>query len=88
MKRVARIDFCIATGWSENEISIARSCSCAGQTFKVSEDYSTIIAPDGTEIEVRNARYQDTAQHLPQAPRLKYEIRNRHCAVDDVVDER
>jgi hypothetical protein len=80
MEEIRRKDFCVATGFDENEVSIAKSCTSRGQIFKFSEGYKNLIAPDGLKINIATAAYGEIAKYLPKSPKVDDEW--KHCAVD------
>lgn len=79
MFRIKKLDFCVATAWNEDEISISRSCSHIGKIFKVSKDYKRIIAPDNYEIELSRAKNLDIEKYLPKAI---FSEGRKHCQSD------
>ena len=81
MMRVAKKDFCVTTGFEEDEISIAISCNSEGRLFKFEDGYSTLVAPDGERIDIENAEYGDIADYLPNYPIAGGEDW-KHCSVD------
>ncbi|MFA5856846.1 MAG: hypothetical protein WC867_05785 [Candidatus Pacearchaeota archaeon] len=84
MEKIDRKDFCVATGWKDNELSIALGCGATGQIFKISKDYKSLISPDLTLINVRESSYKDIAVHL-FIPKLPYNKRRKHCSIDDRI---
>lgn len=87
MMRISRKDFCVATAWDERQFSVALSCTCSGTVFKISEDNESIIAPDGTIINVARASYGDIQRYLPKVPKVGLETPNKHCGLDDRVGQ-
>ena len=80
MMKIHQKDFCVATAWRNDQISIARGCSYSGRFFRVSPDFKTLYALDGTLIEVETAGYEDIARHLPE--RDLGEGKRPHCYFD------
>lgn len=64
MLKIADQDFCVATGFRKNEISIARNCGSRGTVFTSSEDYRSIVAPNGDVLDVENITPEDILKYL------------------------
>ena len=79
MREIANIDFCVATGWNADEVSISRECTSRGVIFNFKDNYKTIVSPDGTEIKISEATHNDIANYLK---RTRYEEGWTHCSVD------
>lgn len=79
MEAIHRKDFCVATGWDDNEVSIARCCNSRGKIFKLSNDYKSLIMPDGRVRKIDDLTYNDIVQYLPK-PCVAVEQNN--CEVD------
>ncbi|MCX8159238.1 MAG: hypothetical protein N3D20_03035 [Candidatus Pacearchaeota archaeon] len=80
MKKIHGMDFCVATGWGPNEISISRSCMCIGRIFKIGGDYETLILPNGEEMRIDNIGYEDIEKFLPRGGYGRME--QTHCEID------
>ncbi|MBI2452466.1 hypothetical protein HYV50_05330 [Candidatus Pacearchaeota archaeon] len=81
MVKIAEKDFCVATPWSQLEISIARACASRGRVFEFSEDYSALIMPDGRKLNMENINYADINRFLPRE-KISFGEGYRHCVVD------
>ena len=79
IQRVAKLDFCVATAWSDEELSISRSCDHVGKIFKITLDYTAILSPEGVRIDLNESKYKDIAQYLPKAKFIEGRI---HCQSD------
>lgn len=66
MQDIHEIDFCVATGWAVDEISIAQSCNYRGRIFKLSKDFRSLIMPDGVEKSFRDLNYSEIKNLLPK----------------------
>jgi hypothetical protein len=77
--KIGKLEFCVATAWSDNEVSISRSCETVGQIFKASEDYKTILDPNGIKIDLKKATYWDIEKYLPRA---RFIEGRTHCQSD------
>tara|TARA_Y100000310_G_C20604940_1_gene775027 strand:+ start:684 stop:995 length:312 start_codon:yes stop_codon:yes gene_type:complete len=83
MKKIGRKDFCVATSWSEHEISISRSCIYRGRIFKLTSDYNSLMMPDGEIREIDSLTYLDISKYLPKSPKIRGGKHiHRHCFSD------
>ena len=82
MRRVANLDFCVATGWNEREVSIARGCESRGKIFELTEDYEAIILPgfETTPVSLRDLSRNDITTYLPEQG---YKSDQKHCSFDN-----
>jgi hypothetical protein len=80
MKKVARNDFCVATGWDNHGVSISRQCSQRGTLCSFSDNYSLLIFPTGHSIPIKDLTYSRIEKHLKKyGPIGNYS----HCGVDN-----
>ena len=82
MMQIARKDFCVATSWEPNQVSIAKGCYNAGTVFELTPDYQAIILPgeEGMPVRIKDLSYRDIAKYLP---RSKGRPGQDHCALDN-----
>ncbi len=80
MRIIKNIDFCVATSWEPNQISIARSCSHRGRVFEFSEDYNGLFLPDIGIIKIKDLGHTDLSLYLPKSPQIRG---HRNCSIDD-----
>src|SRR3989344_1000359 len=77
MKKIRDMDFCVATSWDANEVSIARSCYYQGRVFKFVGDHRYLIMPYQDVELIDELSYSDIAQFLP-----KQYGKHPNCALD------
>lgn len=66
MRAIAKKDFCVATGWTDHEISISKSCLHRGKIFVLSEDYQSIVVPGfDITVPITKLAYKDFCTYLP-----------------------
>src|SRR3989338_1826355 len=83
MKRLANLDFCVATAMDAAHVSIARNCRCVGEMFKIySSAYKEIIGRDNRIISIYEASYEEIASYLPFAKFSEAGEQMFHCDVD------
>jgi hypothetical protein len=82
MMNIAKKDFCVATGWTDREVSIARGCLNPGRIFYLTEDYQALIFPglDNMPVPIDSIGYTDFRVFLPSGSSRGEQ---RHCSVDD-----
>ena len=78
MFRIAGKDFCVATSWSSDQVSIASACVRRGRIFKLTNDYESIIMSDGLEFKITELTYHNIFKYLPF-----YYGEQFHCSFDD-----
>ncbi len=81
MLQIYQKDFCVTTGFDAHQISISRSCIVRGKLFRLSEDYSSLIMPDGTERTIESLNYTDIVPFIPKRSTRSHS--HRHCFIDD-----
>jgi len=79
MEIIRKKDFCVATAWSEKEVSVAKACSFAGAIFSITDDYMGLKAPDGEVYLLRELKRENIVKYLPNAPQKDF---NKHCSYD------
>ena len=67
MLKIANLDFCVATAWNSDQVSIARSCKMRGKIFRTTADYKSIILPDHQQIPLERLAYSDITHYLPKS---------------------
>ena len=83
MLQIAHKDFCVATGLDARHVSISRNCFSRGRAFRLSEDYTKLIMPDGSEREISSLSYKDIVPFL-QRNSINPSSHN-NCFMDDPV---
>ena len=78
MEKIRNKDFCVATAWEANQVSIAISCYVRGKIFQLVPDYDSLIFPD-KEIKILDISYSDISKYLPP-PSNRSHI--KHCQFD------
>jgi len=81
MKKIYHIDFCVATSWSPNEISIAKGCYSRGRVFRLTSDYMSLIMPNGEIREIDSLSYSDISKYLPKSTKI-LDNEHLHCSLD------
>ncbi|OGJ20249.1 hypothetical protein A3K73_08245 [Candidatus Pacearchaeota archaeon RBG_13_36_9] len=85
MIKVAEKDFCVATAWEPNQMSISISCSYRGKVFMLSQDYKHLFMPNGRGLrEIDTLSNTELTKYLP---RTVLKDRYQHCAHDEPGDE-
>jgi len=80
MSKIAKKDFCVATGWESDEVSISISCNKRGRIFGLTPDYQSIVLPGGGEYTLEEVGYLEIARYLKRNTNLpKGEL---HCDID------
>jgi hypothetical protein len=80
MGKIADLEFCVATGYNHNELSISKGCQYRGRIFKLTRDYTHLIMPDGSLRSLDNLSYKEIAKCLPK---LKFSAGFYHCDADN-----
>jgi len=83
MISIANNDFCVATGFDAQHVSISRSCLSRGRSFEFSDDYRNLVMPGGFLQAIDSLTYQDLAPLLPW--NSANPPAHRHCFMDDPV---
>lgn len=79
IRRVAYLDFCVATAWTQDQMSIARACNARGRIFKLTPDCKSLILPDSKIISTKTLRPLHILHYLPKIN--KY-AEQKHCYLD------
>jgi len=79
MIKLQNIDFCAALAWSENEVSISRSCGYRGKIFVFTSDYQGLIMPDKRIVQIKDLSYPDLVKYLPNKSLPEGQ---KHCGFD------
>ena len=77
MKKIRDIDFCVATSWDANDVSVACSCYYRGRLFKFAGDYKYLIMPYRDIELIDELSYSDIVEFLP-----KQHAEQANCALD------
>src|SRR3989344_3821345 len=77
MKKIRDMDFCVATSWDVNEVSIARSCYYQGRIFKFAGNHRYLIMPYQDVELIDELSYSNIEQFLP-----KQHSKQANCALD------
>jgi|SRR3989344_6794095 len=77
MKKIRTIGFCVATSWSVDEVSIARSCYYQGRIFQFVGNYRYLIMPYQDIELIDELSYSNIEQFLP-----KQHSKQANCALD------
>ena len=79
MRKLSEKDFCVATGWTDHQVSLSTSCNTRGKIFHLSEDYQEIILPNGKRRNIDDTRYVTFFKYLP---RCRFNKGWTHCGAD------
>ncbi|MBU0957314.1 MAG: hypothetical protein KKF56_00740 [Nanoarchaeota archaeon] len=79
MEEVAKLNFCVATGWEADEVSVSKDCAIRGRIFKTTKNYTRLQMPNGKEIKLDRLTYEDIVRYLPVRG---FEGQHRHCDAD------
>lgn len=82
MTIIANRDYCVATGWDDHQVSIAKSCLFRGRVFKITDDYGGLILPENKIVKISEISYSDINGYLPKSPFRGLE---KHCGLDDIL---
>lgn len=91
MAKMGRLDFCVATAWNADEISISRSCHHRGRIFKISNDYKKLILveynskakpKEVASMDMNSLDYNSIAKNLPNA---RFSLGYTNCHADQLI---
>jgi len=65
MEQIAAMDFCVATGWEADEVSVSKGCATRGRIFKIAKNYTRLVMPNEKQIKLNRLTYGDIVRYLP-----------------------
>ena len=67
MRRIVALNLCVATGWGDDDISVAFDCEYNGTIFKLNGNRSSIYLPENNGIiNLRRVTRSDIVPFLPR----------------------
>lgn len=79
MLKLAAMNFCVATAWNPNQVSIAKRCDAVGRVFELTPDCEAIYLPDGKIRTISRLRHSLIERYLPKT---KVVAEQMHCYLD------